>query len=272
VVGSADLKELEESTMAGTIYPRLNARFAAGALRNREIYELTREPGEGNVAWLARAAGADASPRVILLGGGSLPDFRVRSAQAEARSDLLPSFWSRAILALKTGDEGQTWRFWSAGIEGATLGSIPGTNGIHTVAGASFDDPARLPNAAALRFPGADTAGLVQAIEALRGGRLVEDVVTPIAAWLGFMIGARGATNPLLEGIPPPDALFIDAAFSYVGVDLVPGVSSRGACPEALWQSALWWSRHYGGEGESEGEAPSGAFTIGQAAASVVEA
>lgn len=252
--------------MPERIYAQMNARFAAGAARNPELVELAREPGEGNIGWITRALGEDASPRVILLGGSSLPDFRARSAQAEARSDLMPSFWSRAMLALKTDEDAAGWRVWGAGWEGASLGQIPRTNGIYTVNPQSFDDPGRFPNAAALRFPGAERGAIEEAITALRGGRLVEDVVTPIAAWFAFMIGARDAGNPLLAGIPAPDALFVDAAFSYAGVDLVPGVSSRGACPEAFWQSALWWSRFFA---EAEQGAPQGAFTIGQAAAAV---
>lgn len=252
-------------------YPLMNARFAARAARNAQICEMTREPGEGNAGWIARALGEDPSPRVILLGGASLPDFRVRAAQAAARSDLMPSFWSRALLALKT-DLAAPWTLWSAGIEGASLAELPGTNGIHQVALASLDAAASLPNAAVLRFPGATSEALVEAIAALRGGRLVEDVVTPIAAWFGFMIGAQGAENPLAQGIPLPDALFVDAAFSYAAVDLVPGASARGACPEAFWQSALWWSRYYAGDDEAgAARAPSGVFTIGQAAACVVE-
>ena len=51
----------------------------------------------GNVAWLRRARrdhGIGDVGDVVLLGGKSVVDFRIRVAQSHARHDLTPSYWS----------------------------------------------------------------------------------------------------------------------------------------------------------------------------------
>ena len=59
--------------------------------QNEQLQELPPEPGEGNAAWLARAPLRNG---IVLLGGASLADFRLRVAQSQLRSDLTPSYWS----------------------------------------------------------------------------------------------------------------------------------------------------------------------------------
>src|SRR5947209_6989977 len=59
------------------------------------------EPGRsGNKKWLAEVGNSDG---VILIGGSSLADFRVRVAQSSLRGDMLPSFWSQAGILLGEG-------------------------------------------------------------------------------------------------------------------------------------------------------------------------
>ena len=51
----------------------------------------------GNVAWLRRARrdhGIGEVGDVVLIGGKSVVDFRIRVAQSHARHDLTPSYWS----------------------------------------------------------------------------------------------------------------------------------------------------------------------------------
>ena len=246
----------------------INARISLHAKRNEHVRELARGGQEGNVEWIGRALGDDPAPRILLLGGTSLIDFRVRVAQSAVRSDLLPSFWSRAALVLP----GPPAQAWHASLEpGWALDRVPRHNAIAEADLEDFDDPRAFPNAALLRFPGADAAAIADAVRVLRGGRLVEDLVTPLWAWIGYVIGAKGAPNPLVAGTPLPEALFVDAAFAYASVDLVPGVSSRAACPEAIWQAALWWSGYYADEGAGAAAVPGGSYVIGQAAAHIVE-
>lgn len=245
----------------------INARISLHAKRNEHIREVAREAGEVNSAWIARALGDDPSPRILLAGGTSLVDFRVRVAQSHVRADLLPSFWSRAALLLP----GPTPTIWQASLAAPALAAVPRTNGVAEASLAEYDDPARFPNLALLRFPGASAATVREAVSVLRGSRLVEDLVTPLCAWIAYVVGAKGAQNPLLGGTPLPEALFVDAAFAYASVDLVPGVSSRAACPEAIWQAALWWAGYYGGDDVREETVPGGSFVIAQPSAHVVD-
>jgi len=64
----------------------------SGARRRSELVSASRG-GPSNAAWIAPRAEPGS---VLLLGGSSLIDFRVRVAQSHLRGDLLPSFWSAA--------------------------------------------------------------------------------------------------------------------------------------------------------------------------------
>ena len=76
--------------------PRKNSRFK----------EIDANEAEGNVAWLTRACrpvkGLGSDGDVILLGGKSVADFRVRVAQSHMRDDLTPSYWS--LVGIREGD------------------------------------------------------------------------------------------------------------------------------------------------------------------------
>ncbi|MEZ4453532.1 MAG: hypothetical protein R3B09_29000 [Nannocystaceae bacterium] len=248
----------------------ITARISLGARRNPRIREVARLPGESNAAWIARVLPEDGDgARILLLGGASLPHFRLRTAQSHVRSDLMPSFWSHAAVLLP----GEAPTIFQVGLEvGLALHEVPARNAISEVTVAHFDDAAHFPNLALLRFPGADAATVREGVGHLRLSRLSEDLVSPLVRWLGYVWGAKGATNPLLDGVALPGAALVDAAFAFASVDIVPSVSSRAACPEAIWQAALWWSGYYAGDTTDDASAvPAGAYVIGQAAASVVE-
>ena len=97
------------------------------------------------------------------------------------------------------------------------------------------------------------------------------DFLTPWVRWLGYVLGAKGSENPLIGGTPMPAAQLVDSAFAHASVDIVPGVSSRAACPEAIWQSALWWSEYYAGDEVGADAVPSGSYAIDQLSAFVRE-
>ena len=196
----------------------------------------------GNVAWLRRARqrhGIGRPGDVILLGGASIADFRVRVAQSHARSDLTPSYWSTVGLIA----DART--FLGVPLGGGTDPSlVPATNGIAAIALAEFDDPDSFPNIAVVRFPGA-TSSVRDEIVALRTQRTIADLPALIVAWLGFVWGTRDSANPLLEGMGHPGAVLIETAFGLVDVELTPGLAAAGSCPEAIWQSVKWWQDFY---------------------------
>src|SRR5690606_41359185 len=60
---------------------------------NPELVDRDAAPGETNSAWRKRHAQTEG---LVLLGGTSLSQFRVRVAQCHPRRDLPPRFWSLA--------------------------------------------------------------------------------------------------------------------------------------------------------------------------------
>jgi hypothetical protein len=76
----------------------------------------------------------------------------------------------------------------------------------------------------------------------------------------------------------------IETAFGMAGIELTPGVASATSCPEAIWQSAIWWHDYYqktsaayapsesraGGTGINA-RVPEGRYITRQRAAAVVE-
>ena len=120
-----------------------------------------RRRTQGNRAWLRevrREHGLGDPGDVVLIGGASLADFRIRVAQSHARSDLTPGYWSLTGL-IRDRDELLTAAFegWEDAAE------IPATDAIVTVPLARFDDPVRYPNIAVLRFPGSSPEVLAAA-------------------------------------------------------------------------------------------------------------
>jgi hypothetical protein len=108
-----------------------------------------RRRPQGNQAWLRevrREHRLGEPGDVVLIGGTSVADFRVRIAQAHARHDLTPSYWSLVGL-IRDRDE-----LLTATLEGwEDAAAIPATNAIVTLPVARFDDPERYPNIAVLR-------------------------------------------------------------------------------------------------------------------------
>ncbi|MEZ4381513.1 MAG: hypothetical protein R3A79_09195 [Nannocystaceae bacterium] len=247
----------------------INARISIHATRNPEIREEPRREGESNAAWIARVLGDSTAPRILLVGGAALTDFRVRVAQSHVRSDLKPSFWSHAAVLVP----GAPPRLFHVDFEAAMPASeVPGVNGISEIDLDRFDDLGRFPNLALLRFPGADAATVLEGIGVLRLSRLSEDLVSPLVRWLGYVWGVDAAASPLVAGVPLPSAQFVDAAFAYANVDIVPGLSSRAACPEAIWQASLWWTGYYAGDDADDPRSvPCGSYVLGQRSASVRE-
>ena len=198
---------------------------------------------ETNLAWLARLRTADktfAKPGdVVLLGGSSLSDFRLRVAQSHMRDDLTPSYWS-LVGVLDDGDRLLTAPLWPL----LTPDVVPITNGITSLALSEFDDPVLWPNIAIVRFPGARLPP-VTCVDDLRKQRSMIDIPALVLHWLAFVWGAGSAPNPLVNGSGIPSAVMTEAAFALAEVELTPGLAAASSCPEAIYQSAKWWHSFY---------------------------
>jgi len=206
------------------------------ATENNSSIRILVEGPERNGAWFDQHARAGA---VILVGGATLTDFRVRVAQSHLRSDLYPGFWSLAGIADGDGS------MWTAPLSsGSDASAIPSTNAIQCLPLSSFDDAKRFPNVAAIRF---STNGqpVLENVLTIRGQRSIVDLPSLLVPWLAFAWGTAARSNPLYEGVGLPSAVMVQTAFAMSGMELSPGLTSTSTCPEAIWQAALWWHDYY---------------------------
>jgi len=202
---------------------------------NTALREEKPEAGEGNRSWLKRKGDADG---LILLGGTSVADFRIRFAQSQLRGDLTPALWSRCGILLADGV------FATVPLDVSDVSAVPSTNGVAYCPLNDVDDPKRFPNVAVIRFARThDNA--IRDIERVMGDRSLIDLPALMLPWLGYVWAATGATNPLSSGIGLPAAAFVETVFAMAGFELTPGLSSAASCPEAIWQSAKWWADYY---------------------------
>ena len=236
-----------------------NAEFVKDRLPE-EPAKVAGPEAETNLAWLARARSEDktfgAPGDVVLLGGASLADFRLRVAQSHLRDDLTPSYWS-LVGVLDAGDQLLTAPLWPL----LTPEIVPITNGIRSLPLGDFDDPATWPNIAIVRFPGARKPP-VECVDELRKQRTMIDIPALVLHWLAYVWGAGSAANPLTGGSGIPSAVMTEAAFGLAEVELTPGLAAASSCPEAIYQSAKWWHDFYelpraGGAGRPTGRSAS---------------
>jgi hypothetical protein len=221
-----------------------------------------------NFAWLESTGYRDG---VLLLGGTSIVDFRMRVAQSELRQDLLPSFWSTCGLLI----DGNV--LMTARVDAITSSSARvERNGLEAVtldAQSRYGDASLYPNIAILQFT--DNHALIKEHVARIGQeRNIVDLLAQIVAWLGYCWAVGGSSNPLMHGHGIPSATLVERAHGLAGIDLSPGLPSASSCPEAIWQAARWWYKAYDPiepsipQGSKETSfTPRGAYLIRQPAA-----
>jgi len=248
----------------------ISIRHSPDRTRNTQVKRLGAKRGESNTSWLRRAG----MPKgLLLLGGNSLSNFRLRIAQAHMRSDMLPSFWSTVGILNKT----TVLTVSLDHLEDSA--KIPSSNGIAAIPLAEFDDPARYPNIAVLRFATEiDGTAIDTHIDRVRKQRAVIDLPSLIVPWLAFIWGAGKQGNPLLEGQGIPSAAFVETVYGIAGIELTPGVASPASCPEAIWQAAAWWHSYYKqssqfqtGAAEANSAVPAGYYELRQIEAAAIE-
>jgi hypothetical protein len=232
--------------------------------RNEALTALDRADGEDNLAWGTRAVaemgtgGSDAWSYLVLLGGSDTLAFRLRVAQSHLRRDMLPSFWSEAIVARLRGNDVVRARALHVPLLQPPDGTFATrTNGVVERPLKDFADPARWPNIAVIGLP-VPQAQLLEKIEAFQKGRSTLDALEHILRWLAFAWAAARTPNPLSDGIGLPSACMIETACAAANLDLTPGLEARASCPEAIWIAALHWYDYF----ESfAGQRPTGRYT-----------
>lgn len=219
----------------------LSLRRSPASSSNRSLASVPRK-SLTNAAYVDKHSSSDeASTALVLLGGKSPVDFRVRVAQAHARDDLAPSAWSHIGVLGARGKNPLRRSVIELPLQGrAGLGYPPATNGVVETPIGDYDDPTAFPNIAVLRVP-VPYAAVDAAIAQFRHQRTVMDALELTLAWLAYVWGVGATGNPLLAGLGVPSAAFVEYVVGGAGYDLVPGFPSRSSCPEAIWQSARWW-------------------------------
>lgn len=234
--------------------------------------QLTETPSDAapqgevaNFAWLGSTGYRDG---VVLLGGTSIVDFRMRVAQSELRQDLLPSFWSTCGLLID-GDVLMTARVDAISNSSARV-ERNGLEAVKLDAKSRYGDSNFYPNIAVLQFTEAHAA-IREHVARIGQERNIVDLLAQIVAWLGYCwaVGDRG--NPLMQGHGIPSATLLERAHGLAGIDLSPGLPSASSCPEAIWQAARWWYEAYDrAEPSSKSFTPRGAYLIRQPAAAAL--
>lgn len=228
---------------------------------------------ETNSQWLKRIIKENDFNKsgLLLIGGNSVADFRIRVAQSHLRHDLTPSYWS--LVGVLADEE----RFFSVPLEWrGELSEMPHANGIQSCRLADYDDPVHFPNIAFVQFATTTEDILVYA-ERLKLQRSVVDLPALVIAWLEYVwaVGSKG--NPLIAGQGLPSAVFAETVYGIGGIELTPGLSTASSCPEAIWQAAKWWSAFYreinriDSGSNMQGIVPKGCFALRQPAAAVFE-
>lgn len=213
--------------------------------QNALVAEVPRRPDEDNLAWCQRVLPRGDEAAILLVGGRSPVSFRLRAAQSYIRHDLLPSYWSHAMLLGKSArDPGKTPVHEIPIEPPAGFGFPPPTNGVQTSRLACYRNPAEFPNICLLTVPVA-LSEVLGALARFQRQRAVLDGVDLLVRWLAYAWGVTHSGNPLLENHGLPSAAMLEVVFGAAGFDLTPGLESRASCPEAIWQAAKWWNEHY---------------------------
>lgn len=250
----------------------ISIRQSTAEKANEKLVETKAEPNETNSAWLKRIGATDG---VLLLGGASISHFRIRVAQSHARADLKPSSWSLAGILL------DDTKFLSVPLElCADSTDIAQNNGVQVCNMADYDDPARFPNIAVIRFT-KDYSKILTNCHLIGGDRdakrpaqrTIIDLPTLMLPWLSYIWICGKASNPLTDGLGLPSAAFVETVYGIAGIELTPGLASATSCPEAIWQAAKYWHGFYKEAAKTDSrrdaaqQVPVGQFAVRQKAA-----
>jgi hypothetical protein len=249
-----------------------------------------------NSEWLRTVIGKqNAEGSLLLIGGCRLTDFRVRIAQSQVRRDLLPSFWSHVAIINNKEKNGGAYRLYEISLEPKNgFGVVPKNNAVQEGVSSTYDDQTRYPNIAWLKFPVSpsvlqrDTTvkksrtkntaaaktlreAIDENVDQFRKRRGLLDMPAMVTEWLAFAWGVSDRTNPIVKSIGVPSAVFVEAIYAMLGIELTPGLATQSSCPEAIWQAALWWQDFYASSASLTSASPSGQYMIRQPEAAARE-
>jgi hypothetical protein len=243
--------------------------FSTATARNPDFVEQARQSGEDNFAWGMRAvkemktSGPDQWSYVALLGGVDRLAFRVRSAQSLLRIDMLPSFWSEAILiGLKEASLKDSEALYVPLAQPGSPEFPPENNGVVTCPLSAFADAQRYPNIALIALP-VPQAKIMERVETFKRSRGTIDALEHVLHWLAFTWGVARTGNPLHENYGLPSSCMIEVVCAAENYDLTPGLESRASCPEAIWGAATYWHDYYAASSGGTGRVPAGRYSIG---------
>ena len=220
--------------------------LSSDALSKSDSFEkVERKAGQSNMEWLEAHLKGDPDHSVLVMVGGRSPvDFRLRTAQSQVRSDLAPSRWSHVML-LKKASRKTASSVYEISLEPARGFEFPtAQNGLQEGKLSRYGDPEQYPNIAVLNVPVAQKA-VKEALDRYTQQRAVLDGVDLIVRWLAYVWGVGRSGNPLLDGFGIPSAAMLEIVVGAAGFDLTPGLESRSSCPEAISQAAKYWHEYY---------------------------
>jgi hypothetical protein len=87
-----------------------------------------------------------------------------------------------------------------------------------------------------------DPGRLASDVQTVKADRSIADLPALLLRWLAYVWGTKQSHNPLVTGTGIP-AVFVEIVCGLSRVQLMPGLSSNAACPEAIWQAAKWLRR-----------------------------
>lgn len=218
---------------------------------NAKVSKLRRSKSEGNSAWCERViqeigTAGKKNTYILLLGGSDTMAFRLRAAQSHLRGDMLPSFWSEAmLLALKADNQLAVADVIHVPLiqpEGPAFS--PRNNGVVVRPLQDFDNPDRYPNVALIALP-VPQSSILDNVEKFRKSRPTLDALEHVVRWLAYAWGAGNTSNPLYENYGLPSACMLETVFAAANLDITPGLESRVSCPEAIWAAARFWQSYF---------------------------
>jgi hypothetical protein len=243
-------------------------RISTAAEANPHLKEIT-DAKLSNVEWLRKHGGEYLREgSLLLLGGSSVTDFRLRVAQSHARSDMRPSLWSHVAIVAER--QRQTWRLSEVSlVPPQGFGDVPSRNAKQDNTLDHYGDPQMWRNIALLSFP-VDGKEVHKGVDRLSLDRGIVDLGELIIPWLAYVWGTGNAGNPLLQDKGIPCAVYAETVMSMAGLELTPGLSSQSSCPEAIWQAAKWWHQFYA-QTDGDGQLPKGIYLLRQPSAAAMD-
>lgn len=241
--------------------------------KNTLFKRVPAKKDEGNREWLKRIIKENGFSQsgLLLIGGNSMVDFRIRVAQSHLRHDLTPSYWS--LVGILSGEE----TFYSVPLQWKDdLSEMPHANGIQVCRLSDYDDPAHFPNVAFVQFTEMHE-DILKYAERLKWQRSVIDLPALVIAWLEYVWAVGQKNIPLVDGQGLPSAVYAEMVYGIAGIELTPGLASASSCPEAIWQAAKWWRAFYestsqiNSGSQVQSIVPTGCFALRQPAAAIYQ-